>query len=37
MDDLGRFNKERWNALAEANVPCSRPWLDLPAESARMR
>ena len=35
MDDLIQFNRERWNALAEANVAYSRPLLDLTPDSAR--
>jgi len=32
MDDLARFNKERWEALAQADIEYSRPVLDLDAE-----
>jgi SAM-dependent methyltransferase len=35
MDDLATYNKERWEALAGANVLFSRPMLDLDAASAR--
>lgn len=35
MDDLQRFNRERWEALAAANVAFSRPMLDLTPETAR--
>ena len=35
LDELARHNKERWEALAQANVEYSRPFLDLDAESAR--
>lgn len=35
MDDLIRFNKERWDALAAAGVAYSRPLLDLTPEAAR--
>jgi ubiquinone/menaquinone biosynthesis C-methylase UbiE len=35
MDDLARFNKERWEELSAANVDYARPMLDLDAESAR--
>jgi len=35
MDELARYNQQRWDALAEANVPYSRPMLDLKPESAR--
>jgi SAM-dependent methyltransferase len=34
MDELARHNKERWEALAEANIEYSRPVLDLDASSA---
>jgi len=35
MDDLARYNQERWEALAQANVQYSRPVLDLDRQSAR--
>lgn len=35
MDDLIRYNKARWEALAAANVAYSRPLLDLTPEAAR--
>jgi SAM-dependent methyltransferase len=35
QDDVARYNKERWEALAQAHVPYSRPVLDLDADSAR--
>ncbi len=35
MDDLARYNKERWEELAQANVEYARPLLDLDAEKAR--
>jgi SAM-dependent methyltransferase len=35
QDDIARYNKERWEALAQAHVPFSRPALDLDADSAR--
>ena len=35
MDDLARYNKERWEALAQANIRYSQPMLDLTPESAR--
>ncbi len=35
MDDLIQFNRERWNALAEANYTYSRPFMDLDAQKAR--
>jgi SAM-dependent methyltransferase len=34
MDDYARINRERWNALAQANVEYSQPWLDLTLEQA---
>jgi SAM-dependent methyltransferase len=34
-DDVARYNKERWEALARARVPYSRPMLDLNAGTAR--
>jgi SAM-dependent methyltransferase len=35
MDDLARYNKERWEELARADIEFSRPALDLDAASAR--
>ena len=35
MDDVARYNKERWEELAKANVIFSRPWLDLDKKTAR--
>ncbi len=35
MDEVARFNKARWEALAAAQVEFSRPMLNLTAESAR--
>jgi SAM-dependent methyltransferase len=37
MDDVARYNRERWNALVRAGVEYSRPWLDLDAATARAR
>jgi SAM-dependent methyltransferase len=37
MDDLARYNQERWEALAQAGVEYSRPWLDLDPDTARRR
>ena len=34
MDPITRFNRERWEALAQANVAYSRPMLDLTPETA---
>jgi SAM-dependent methyltransferase len=36
MDDLIQYNRERWNALADANYTYSRPFLDLDAAKARV-
>ena len=35
MDEINRTNRERWNALARANVEWSRPWLEYTPEEAR--
>lgn len=35
MDDVSRYNRERWEELARARVGFSRPALDLDEESAR--
>ena len=35
MDDVIRYNKARWEALAQARVSFSRPFLDLTPETAR--
>jgi ubiquinone/menaquinone biosynthesis C-methylase UbiE len=35
MDDVHRFNRARWNALARANALFTRPWLNETAASAR--
>ena len=37
MDEVARYNRERWEELAKANVMFSRPWLDLGQDSARAR
>jgi ubiquinone/menaquinone biosynthesis C-methylase UbiE len=34
MDQISRINRERWNALANANVEYSRPFLDFTPEKA---
>lgn len=34
MDDLLKYNKSRWEALAQARVPYSRPFLDITPENA---
>jgi len=35
MDELAKYNKERWEELAQANVEYSRPFLELDDHSAR--
>jgi SAM-dependent methyltransferase len=35
MDEIARYNKERWEELAQAHIPYSRPFLDLNPQSAR--
>ena len=35
MDEIARYNKERWEALAEANIEYSRPFLNLTQQTAR--
>ena len=35
MDEIARYNKDRWEELAEANVEFSRPYLDLDPPRAR--
>ncbi len=35
LDELARYNKERWEALAQADIAFSRPFLDLIPSSAR--
>ncbi|MCJ7701768.1 MAG: hypothetical protein MUO62_09310, partial [Anaerolineales bacterium] len=34
MDSIHKINRERWNALANAQVEWSRPFLDFTAEKA---
>jgi len=34
MDDILKTNRERWNALARANVEYSQPFLDFTREQA---
>jgi ubiquinone/menaquinone biosynthesis C-methylase UbiE len=34
MDEINRTNRERWNALAQANIEYSRPYLEFTAEEA---
>ena len=35
MDEIARFNKERWEELAQAGVEYSRPFLDLDESTAQ--
>lgn len=35
LDEIARYNKERWEALAQAGVAYSRPFLDLDEAAAR--
>jgi SAM-dependent methyltransferase len=35
MDEVARYNKERWEALAQAGVMFSRPFLELTSQTAR--
>ncbi len=37
LDELARFNQERWEALVAANIEYARPWLDLDVATARQR
>ncbi len=37
MDDIATFNRERWNALVDAGIMYSKPWLDMTPDSARNR
>ena len=37
MDDVAQFNRQRWQALADANALFTRPALNLDVESARAR
>lgn len=37
MDEVAQFNRERWQALADANALFTRPWLDLTPASAQER
>jgi SAM-dependent methyltransferase len=34
MDEINKINRERWNALARANVPYSMPFLDFTPQQA---
>lgn len=35
MDDIARYNQERWDELARSDVEFSRPYLDLTRDTAR--
>ena len=37
MDEIARYNRERWNELVRAGVNYSRPWLDLDEVDARQK
>lgn len=37
MDEVSRYNVERWNALVDANALFTRPYLNLDEQSARER
>ncbi len=37
MDEVARYNRERWNELALRGILYSRPWLDLTPETALER
>jgi ubiquinone/menaquinone biosynthesis C-methylase UbiE len=37
VDAISRYNRERWDALVEANALFTRPYFDLDAEAARQR
>ena len=34
LDDLARFNQERWDDLARSGVEYARPYLDMDEDSA---
>jgi len=36
LDDIARYNRERWEALVAAGIEYSRPWLDLTEDAARV-
>src|SRR5262245_37596152 len=36
MDEVARYNQERWNELVEGGILYTRPFLDLTPASARM-
>ncbi len=35
MDDIARYNRDRWNDLARSNIAYSRPYLNLTPDAAR--
>jgi ubiquinone/menaquinone biosynthesis C-methylase UbiE len=35
MDEVAKYNKERWEELAQAGVPYSQPFLELDEQAAR--
>jgi len=37
MDELGEYNRQRWDELSREGVAFGRPWLDLTLEEARKR
>lgn len=37
MDEVARYNRERWNELALKGIAYTRPWLDLDPQNARER
>jgi 2-polyprenyl-3-methyl-5-hydroxy-6-metoxy-1,4-benzoquinol methylase len=37
LDEIARYNLERWSALSAADALFTRPWLDLDEEKARQR
>lgn len=37
MDEVAKYNTERWNAMVQAGAIFTRPWLDLTPETARER
>src|SRR5258706_5491827 len=37
MDDIAKYNSDRWNALARSRAIFTRPWLDLPPDDAQQR
>jgi hypothetical protein len=35
MDDIAKYNSERWDAMARSRAVFTRPWLDLTPDNAR--